>query len=174
MSAAAQELLVRLAKLGASVRPAGDQLLLRAGTKSIPGDLVKRLRESKADLVRVLERADRDAGPNHAPAWWHRHYTIRAIHWGISGVRPERQARALAWAELLNEWHYRHGQRWLQSQCAGCGAPIGGLESLELGDGNRIHLNHLDCLLSFGKRWRSEAAAGLRGFGLDPPLGFAL
>jgi len=44
-----------------------------------------------------------------------------------------------------------------------------GQQALDLSDGNRVHLDKLDCLLRFGERWRSEAAAGLRELGLDPP-----
>jgi hypothetical protein len=48
---------------------------------------------------------------------------------------------------------------------------MGGLAALDLADGNRVHLDKLDCLLSFGERWRGEAANGLRTLGLDPPVG---
>ena len=70
-------------------------------------------------------------------------------------------------------WHRLHGERVPKWQCAGCGEPVGGLATLDLADGNRVHLNKLDCLLSYGERWRSEAAAGLEALGLDPPPGSA-
>jgi hypothetical protein len=171
MSAAVQELLACLAEIGATVRPAGNHLLLHAGTKPIPGDLVKRLRDAKTDLVRALVLAEQAAGISDDPAWWRRHYIKRTTDWQLSGDRSEAQAREVAWGELLNKWHNRYGQRWPEWQCAGCDAPIGGLESLKLGDENRIHLDRLDCLLSFGERWRSEAATGLQVIGLDPPPG---
>jgi hypothetical protein len=107
-----------------------------------------------------------------APAWWRRHYIVRAIDWELSGIRSGRQARDLAWGELLNEWHRRHGTCIPQWQCAGCDQPIGGLAALDLADGNRVHLDKLDCLLGFGARWRGEAVAGLRALGLDPPADF--
>ena len=66
-------------------------------------------------------------------------------------------------------WHLVHGVRLPQWQCAGCGKPIGGLAALDLVCGNRVHLETLDCLFSFGERWRAEATAGLRALGLDPP-----
>jgi hypothetical protein len=69
----------------------------------------------------------------------------------------------------------QYGQRAPHWQCAGCHEPIGGLPPLDLADGNRVHLDQahgLDCLLSFGERWRAEATAGLRPLGLDPPSDF--
>jgi hypothetical protein len=108
------------------------------------------------------------------PAWWRRHYIVRTIDWELSGVRPECRARGIAWGELLNEWHRRHGTRVPRWQCAGCGEPIGGLAALDLADSHRLHFDKLHCVLRFGERWRSEAAAGLRALGLDPPQGFDL
>jgi hypothetical protein len=166
----AKELLGSLAKLGATVGPAGDQLLVRAGGKPIPHNLVKRLRELKAEM-RELVLAEQAGSMDEQPAWWRRHYLVRTIDRGLSGYRPEGQARALAWGELMDEWRHRHGQRWPVSQCAGCGGPIGGLESLTLCDGNRVHYDRSDRLLAFGKHWRAEAAAGLRALGLEPPTG---
>jgi len=77
--------------------------------------------------------------------------------------------------ELEDRWHRLHGSRVPQWQCAGCGEPISGLPALNLADGNRAHLDQahgLDCLLSFGERWRREATGGLRTLGLDPPPSF--
>jgi hypothetical protein len=75
---------------------------------------------------------------------------------------------------MQDRWHRLHGTRAPAGQCAGCGEPIGGLAALDLADGSRVHIEKLDCLFSFGERWRSEAAAGLRTLGLDPPPGFEL
>ena len=43
-----------LATIGAIVQPAGTQLILRAGPRAIPGPLVRRTREAKADLIAIL------------------------------------------------------------------------------------------------------------------------
>ena len=71
----------------------------------------------------------------------------------------------------------QYGERAPHWQCAGCREPIGGLQALDLADGSCVHLDGthgLSCLLSFGKRWRREAAAGLRALGLYPPVDFEL
>jgi hypothetical protein len=43
---------------------------------------------------------------------------------------------------------------------------------MTLADGNRVHVDKVDCVLRFGARWRAEATAGLKALGLDPPDGF--
>ena len=53
---AARELLDDLALIGATVEPAGDRLILRAGPMAIPARLVNRVREAKADLIATLAR----------------------------------------------------------------------------------------------------------------------
>jgi hypothetical protein len=169
MSAAAHMLLARLTELGVTVRPVGDRLMLRTGAKPIPGALLKLLRESKADLMQALVSVEEPAGVEDVAAWWRRHYIVRVLDWELSGFRPVLHARRLAWGELVSEWHYRYGHRRPAWQCAGCDAPIGGVRSLTLGDGNRVHFDRLDCLLAFGERWRDEATAALRALGLDAP-----
>jgi hypothetical protein len=96
-------------------------------------------------------------------------------HHQLGAVRRSRGTRGPSdsLGDLLNEWHDRYGTRFPQSQCAGCGAPIGGIGGLDLADGHCVHFGDtLDCLLAFGKRWRKEATAGLRALKLDPPDGF--
>jgi hypothetical protein len=50
----ARDLLDHLAKIGATVEPAGDRLILRAGPTGIPASLVGRVRKEKADLIAAL------------------------------------------------------------------------------------------------------------------------
>jgi hypothetical protein len=51
---AAGEVLEALASIGATIRPAGDRLVLRAGEIGVPGSLIKRIRQAKGDLLAVL------------------------------------------------------------------------------------------------------------------------
>ena len=56
----ARNLLEDLAGIGATIKPAGDRLILRAGRTAIPAALVSRVREAKADLLaRLAGGADR-------------------------------------------------------------------------------------------------------------------
>jgi hypothetical protein len=53
----ATSLLRDLEAIGATVEPAGTQLILRAGPAAIPAALVRRIREAKADLLEILAGA---------------------------------------------------------------------------------------------------------------------
>ena len=115
--------------------------------------------ESPPDHALPRPAADSFARHRQALAYW-------------SALHATSEAARLAWGEVENHWHMQYGERAPHWQCAGCREPIGGLAALDLGDGNRVHLDGahgLDCLLAFGERWRGEATAGLRVLGLDPP-----
>ena len=51
---AARDLLSDLAVIGATIRPAGDRLVLRAGNVAIPAGLVSRIRRAKPELLAAL------------------------------------------------------------------------------------------------------------------------
>jgi TubC N-terminal docking domain len=184
---AAEELLDRLAELGASVSPDGDRLLVRAGASGIPPALIARLRATKPDVIAALssetrarqpDPADRPDTPNcrftaDGVSWRHR-FAVRTVHWELGGYRSLLDAQRLAFAELLDEFREDHGRRWPVWRCAGCDEPIGGLSALTLADGNRVHFDEAnECLIGFGRRWHNEVIAGLRALGLEPPTGFA-
>ena len=60
---AARDLLGDLAVIGASIKPAGDRILLRAGASAIPAALVGRVREAKAELLVTLATRPTDRLP---------------------------------------------------------------------------------------------------------------
>jgi hypothetical protein len=102
---------------------------------------------------------------------WRARHREALAYW--SALHPTGEAKRLAWGEMEHRWHRLHGARVPEWQCAGCGGRIGGLVALTLADGNRVHIaDGLRCLLDFGRCWRSEATAGLRDLGLDPPADF--
>lgn len=148
-----------LAEVGAAggwIEARGDRLRLMARGPLAP-DLVERVRAAKPALLAIFaERAD----------WHHRHREALAYH---CALYPKSEAAALAWSEMQNRWHRLHGERVSAWQCAGCGAPIGGREALTLSDGNGVHLDTLDCLLAYGRRWRGAATRALAAMGLQPP-----
>ena len=203
MTADAANLLAEIRRLGGDVRLVGcDRLKLVAPTALLP-ELTERVRAAKpmllaalADIGQIASAAQEGRGgvlnpwhngatvqhstaasssdraiPTPAAAWRARHREALA-YW--SAFHPSAEAAGLAWGEIENHWHMQQGERVPHWRCAGCREPIGKLEGLTLGDGNRVHLNKLDCLLRFGERWRSEAAAGLQALGLDLPEGFDL
>jgi hypothetical protein len=167
---AVRELLDCVTEVGASIKPVGGRLILRAGARPVPVVLVKRLRQAKSELLAALATTDQDQPAEMAEArLWHGRFAGLAFAWSLGGNRDWEAATRLAWGDLENEWHHRRGKRWPAWQCAGCQRPIGGLEALNLPDGNRVHFEPIDCSLRFGRRWRSEARAALIALGLDPP-----
>jgi len=174
---AVRDLLDRLAEIGATVEPAGDRLILRAGATPVPAELVKRLRQSRGDLLEELAPArysanSADQDKTADAAWWRDVYAARLVHW-LHGDCRWVEAEAIAYGELLDEWRKSHGRRWPVCHCAGCDEPIGGLSALLLADKNRFHfVDERECLIRFGRRWRGEAVAGLQALGFEPPAGF--
>jgi len=164
---AAADLLQRLSDIGATVRPAGDKLVIRAGLRPVPADLVKRLRVGKADVLAALVSP---ALLRDAP-WWHREFLVRKLGW-LTGNRTVIEAEGLAFQQLVLEWHRQYGTRFAGWQCAGCGEPIGGLGSIDFQDGNRVHFDEeRACLIRFGRHWRGTATQALIAMGLRPPTG---
>jgi hypothetical protein len=200
LSTAAANLLAEIRRSGGDVRLVGcDRLKLVAPTALVP-ELAEKVRAAKAMLLAVLADTGRTANatqegggravnprrngataqhstaapssgraiPTPVADWRVRHREALA-YW--SAFHPADEAAQLAWGELQIRWHRLHGEHLPQWQCAGCHEPIGGLAAMMLADGNRVHLgDDLNCLLAFGKRWRSAAASGLRALGLvDSP-----
>jgi hypothetical protein len=156
----AEELIDDLLKAGAKVTAADGCLVVRAGARAVPGILVQRLREAKAEVLATL-----------CPQWWSRQFVIRTIDRALGGARSYDDAARLAWGELECRWHWLYGDRVAEWRCAGCGKLISGLPSLDLQDGNRVHFDQVDCLIGYGDRWRGEASRALVAMGLQRPAG---
>jgi hypothetical protein len=119
--------------------------------------------------VRAYQLSDFGPAGDTAEAW--RHWYVEAVERRAKlGRRTRAEALSLAYGELLNEWHRRHGQRCPPSHCAGCDVPIEVGAVLALPDGAAVHGEPLDCLVSYGQRWRQVAADGLARLGIMPPL----
>ena len=166
-------LLRRAQEVGLRVEPIGDKLLVR-GPKRAEA-VVELLAAHKAEVLAALAPAstskctDQDAAVAGTEARrWRDRLATRIVDW-FHGDRGWEEARRLAWGDLENEWHELHGWRWPSWQCAGCNAPLGGSQALNLPDGNRVHFEPIDCLIRFGKRWRGDASEALVALGLEPP-----
>jgi hypothetical protein len=83
------DLLDRLTEIGATIRPAGDHLILRAGSRPVPAELVKRIHEAKADVLAVL------LPPSSEARRWQERFTVLTFAWG-AGKRDWEAARRLA------------------------------------------------------------------------------
>jgi hypothetical protein len=173
-------LLNRAREAGLAVAAEGDKLVIRGPRRaeSLARLLIEHKPEVLAALAPVMPPPDLrvdgfDPVDGSDPAWWRRHFKIRTIHWALSGRRRKGEAERLAYGELLDEWRKLHGPRWPTWQCAGCNEPIGGLSALLLPDEYRVHFDaERECLIRFGRRWRSEAVAAkvTRHIPLSPPV----
>ena len=140
---AARELLDDLALIGATVEPAGDRLILRAGPMAIPARLVSRVREAKADLIATFARHE-------------------ASEQDPSG-KSQRQSKCRTLEACAIEWLNQHPAPSASGQCAWCG----GLESrsavvLPFGTEPGTHTwLHAHCWPAWHQSRREEAAIAL-------------
>ena len=146
-------LLARAHEAGLAVAIASGKLVVRGPRQAEP--MVRLLAEHKPVVMAAL-----------AADWRTRHREALA-RWGA--LHGAEEATRLAWGELLGHWHRLHGKRAPEWQCAECGQAIAGLAALTLADGNRVHLDELDCLLRYGARWRGSATRALVAMGLRAP-----
>jgi hypothetical protein len=77
----ARELLGELAVIGATIKPAGDQLILRAGPSTIPADLIIRIRQPKTELLDALSAAPASHGGTTED--WQAFYIRTRRHLGV-------------------------------------------------------------------------------------------
>ena len=167
-------LLHRAQEVGLRIEPMGDKLLIRGPKRAEP--VVKLLAEHKAEVLAALapDPSTSKCGDQYEAVdatqarRWRDRLAARTVDW-FHGDRGWEDARRLAWGDVENEWHELHGQRWPSWQCAGCDAPLGGSQALNLPDGTRVHFEPIDCLIRFGKRWRGAAREALVALGLEPP-----
>jgi hypothetical protein len=152
------------------VTPSTPQGLPRkpiADKSSYPGNLSNPQKEQRTTSVYAAA----------SPVWWRALFEQRAVLHELNGKGPREQAGGLAFNDLILEWHRRYGVRPDPQRCAGCGDELGDEAGLVLCDDARVHLDGIrgaNCLISYGKKWRSAAIAALEALGLDPPEGFTL
>jgi hypothetical protein len=178
MSGAALDVLDTIRRHGGDVKIIAPDRLKVFAPPDLLAEFVKQVRAVKPQLIATLAAAACPCEPivevgtarARDASWWQRRLIACSFQW-LLGDRDWEEATHLAWGDLQSGWHDIHGRRWPTWQCAGCDRPIGGLEVLDLSDGNRVHLDPIDCLITFGKRWRGAATAALVELGLEPPSG---
>jgi TubC N-terminal docking domain len=156
------ELLDRLKQLGATLSAEGDRLIVRAGSQAVPAELITEIRRAKAEVLESISPTKPEA------QFWKQRLLVLTRDWS-AGNRDLDSAAKLARENLINEWHAKYGKRAPAWQCVGCGKLIGGIESITLPDGNRVHLEPIDCMIAFGRRWRAEAKDALLLLGVRLP-----
>jgi hypothetical protein len=153
---AARDLLADLDMIGAKLEPAGDRLILRAGSKAIPADLVRRIRDAKADLLATFAAGQTGLGSDNN----------RDCGGNTNGGRyrtPEAR---------IVDWLNRHPTPSPPGRCAWCGTPESpSTVVLPFGTGPHTWL-HSECWSDWQIVRRADAVAALRAIDptfTDPP-----
>ena len=105
---AARDLLDDLAVIGATIEPAGDRLILRAGATAIPAPLVGRVRRAKTDLLAILAVHNDRARP------------CVSEEQESAGHQPPQRRTAEA---CIVDWLNQHPAPSTAGRCAWCGKP---------------------------------------------------
>jgi hypothetical protein len=156
---AAPALLIELAAIGATIDPAGDRLILRAGATAIPADLVRRIRNARAELLATLtfqpvaqpvelsnteeERAAIIESDGGVPREWAEGFAKLCTMPRPPAYRPQRWARLIdAAGHFIDDWAMVATKlRWTTEQVFGVDA------AAPRGSGRLTHGPVPQCLL---------------------------
>ena len=145
----ARNLLDDLAGIGATIKPAGDRLILRAGRTAIPAALVSRVREAKADLLATLAGGADRSNPGNDQAEEH-------------GRRPQRDRTRTIEFRIV-EWLNQHPNPSVPGRCGWCGRPESS-SALVLPFGTEPGTHawlHAECWPDWHRARRAKAAEAL-------------
>ena len=170
---AARVLIEAATAAGARFEVSGDRLRVTA-PRPLPDAVVTELRRAKSDILRLILPSADDAAER---VWWRDQYAARIARRFRHGHCGWQDAERLAFGELVVAWHQQRGAPATPGRCAGCGNELTDAAILDVGAGSRVHFDGIrgvDCLITFGQRWRGAALVGLRLLGVEPPQGFDL
>jgi hypothetical protein len=151
---AVRDLLDDLAVIGATIEPAGDRLLLRAGPTAIPGGLVNRIREAKADLIATLAVCkDR--------------FRVSEQQ-NLVGHSPHHRDNDRTCEAYIVDWLNKHPAPSAPGRCAWCGKPeLPSAVVLPFGTEPGMHAwLHAECWSAWHQRRRGEAVEALGAIGI--------
>ncbi len=155
----AAEILEHFRAQGASITVTDTGNLRLSAPSKLPDELVKELRERKADVVRLL------ASPSVWDAeTWREFYDERAGIAEHDGGLSRAEAEARAFESCIVEWMNRNPARSESGRCAWCGKPEEVGSTVVVPFGTEIHGHtwlHHHCWLDWHKRRRVEALEAL-------------
>ena len=155
----ADDLLKDLTGIGATIEPAGDRLILRAGPTANPATLVGRIRGAKRELMAALV-ARRDSGADRR-----REKEIAA---------PQDQTfRYRTFEDFVIQWLNQNPAPSAPGHCAWCGSPeTAGARVVPFGTEPWTHAwLHPECWPDWHRARRIEATLALARTGIAPPCG---
>jgi hypothetical protein len=154
----ARDLLGDLAVIGATIKPAGDRLILRAGHTAIPAALVNRVREAKVDLLAALapctDCVEVSGGTEKE----------------CGGNPPLYESKNRTFEARIVEWLDQHPAPTTPGRCGWCGSPESpGAVVLPFGvePGKHAWL-HAECWPIWYRARTREAITTLTAMGLAP------
>jgi hypothetical protein len=149
---------------GCSIEVEGGALVIESD-RDPPVELIATLRRHKVELIAALVPRDQTDADR-----WREFFQERAALREFDGRHCRSDAELLAWSELQARWNMERGERVSSGLCAGCRRPIGLAATLDLIDGNCVHMAEDNaCLVRHGERWRTAATYALMALGLRPP-----
>ncbi len=150
-----------------------EMALARIGTRDDNGQTDDAQAKTTRQSSKAVEReaaADRPALDE--PAGWRERLQVHQGRRRNLGYDVT-TANALAAGEVLNEYHFALTATDPPDPtiCAGCGESLAG-PSLDLGHGARVHdRDGHRCLITYGRKWRKQAADRLARLGIEVPAG---
>jgi hypothetical protein len=152
----AQTLLHDLAGIGATIEIIEGHLLLRAGSTAIPGALVRRIRESKRDVITALSARKRDAASQTCQA--HEYEGKQPTQTSGSRFYQHRTPES-----LITRWLDEHPAPSQPGRCAWCGRPeLAGAVVVPFGTEPGTHTwLHSECWSPWHRARTVEAANAL-------------
>lgn len=106
---------------------------------------------------------------NNDPQDWLEAFEERAAIREFEGLYPRAEAEALAFGEMVNQWHFQNAVI-VEGECAGCGHPADA-DAIRLADGADVHIG---CVRAYGLKWRRSASEALEKMGLTIPAGWTV
>jgi hypothetical protein len=162
----AEDLLNDLSRIGATIEPAGNRLVLRAGPTAIPATLVGQIRKAKHELLAMLvAREERGVGQTDN--------VRRCDRETANSPQIEEQAlRHRTFEDFVIQWLNQHPSPSTPGHCAWCGS----LESpsarvVPFGTEPWTHTwLHPECWPDWHRARRIEATTALAAMGITPSV----
>lgn len=163
----AHDLLKDLTGIGATIEPAGDRLILRAGPTAIPATLVSRIRRAKRELMAALV-ARKDSGALRTDDDHRREKEIAAPL-----QSEDRTFRHRPFEDFVVQWLNQHPAPSAPGHCAWCGSPeSAGARVVPFGTEPWTHTwLHPECWPDWHRARKIEATSVLARMGMYHPSG---
>jgi hypothetical protein len=162
----AEDLLNDLTGIGATIEPAGDRLVLRAGSTAIPATLVSQIRKAKHELMAALVASEK---PGVVQTGDVRRREREATN---SRQIEEQTLRQRTFEDFVIQWLNQHPSPSAPGHCAWCGSlESPGARVVPFGAEPWTHTwLHPECWPDWHRARRIEATTALAAMGIGPSV----